>query len=462
MVHRALLVGVAAAAADFPRLPHEYPVPPIQTDTQKKIFAQTAAAAKQASEAATPQVLAFFDSQEFREAMKACCPSVASMTSQAILDKYRAEARAAELAHAFPASATSGSHFIDLTIEAAFEYPWFINEVQARLIDNNTKARSQNEIEEAIFGSVPFQIDQKPTWEEAADRLIYVASNMREFDFGSCTTFGDVTAVFDADYVKDMVVIAPMDTGLYWMHCRGSSQHHWGPQPNCSAWPSEVVGTLDHLDHLILPNLAYFYNSSESGQTIIDGAKAFFSHSAFDPDYASLPNITSAEVLMYLESNVMGNPRMAGGVKFLIGNFATLFGTDLGHRLQELAAYYAWPLFWAYGSGVSSLYTTVSLPGNRRIGDPVSVTNLTNVTPVPGQLASFESTWGEATSARAAQGGNVTAAQLQMWWGALEGSQVRVAPVTSASCVDTAHCVAIEVHSGQCICTKGSDQALLV
>eukprot|EP00438_Fugacium_kawagutii_P006917 Skav203583 [mRNA] locus=scaffold935:121945:131927:+ [translate_table: standard] len=94
------------------------------------------------------------------------------------------------------------------------------------------------------------------------------------------------TEIAERTHVKDSVVIAPYDTGLYVMDCCLTHRHTWRvggktcedggsqgfnrdlplpgtlnrsmlPPLNCSAWPRELpVGTLDHLDHLILPNLA--------------------------------------------------------------------------------------------------------------------------------------------------------------------------------------------------------------
>ena len=47
----------------------------------------------------SPQVLAFFDSAAFREMLKECCPAVATLTAEELLQRYRAEAEVAELAH---------------------------------------------------------------------------------------------------------------------------------------------------------------------------------------------------------------------------------------------------------------------------------------------------------------------------------------------------------------------------
>lgn len=46
------------------------------------------------------QVLSFFDSVGFREMLKGCCTEVANLTAEELLQRYRAEAQVAELAHA--------------------------------------------------------------------------------------------------------------------------------------------------------------------------------------------------------------------------------------------------------------------------------------------------------------------------------------------------------------------------
>lgn len=316
-------------------------------------------------------------------------------------------------------------------------------------------------IEEALFGCHPFAIDQHPSWDEAADRLIYVAHNMRQFDTGSSPGFGDVTAVFDTRYVHDMVLIAPMDTGLYWS-CHDPSSHHHTGSVNCSAWQPEVVGTLDHFDHLILPNFAYWYNTSTQNKTLVDGAVQLFSHSAFAGNYEDLPPADKQSLMAYWESNVLGNPRLEGGVKFLIGNFPTLFGTDDGRQLQRLADHYSWPLFWAFGYGSASSHShghSGPLLGNERLIDPEMASKVTNVTVPTDSISRFDEIWATASQARKLDS-NITADQFAQWWSALKDTQVRVAPVSASSCSNFDGCVGTVVGSGDCVCRI--DPTLLV
>jgi len=391
-----------------------------------------------------------------------CCPEIAALEARDILERYRAEVRAAELAHSFPASAGEG-HFVDLTIDGALEYSWFINEVQARILSYSDKPRDQDEIEEALFGCEPYARAKHPTWSEAADRLIYVAHNMRQVDTGSLPTFGDVAAVFDYEYVRKSVLIAPMDTGIYWMKCVEHEHMPWSKEElNCTAWADQVVGTLDHFDHLILPNLALPYNSSVTNLTIYDGAKALFSHSAFAGPYEDRAPITQQEMMHYWEPNILGNPRLPESVRFLVGNFATLFGTKDGLKLQSLAAHYAWPLFWAFGFGSDSSFEHgAAVSGNERLLDPSSAPQTNASVPVDA-LASFKRIWEAATETRAG-GTNGTWApeDVRRRWDALLQGQLRVAPLSASSCADLQGCVATAIDSRDCVC-KVSQEAALV
>lgn len=374
------------------------------------------------------------------------------MTSQELLERFREEARAAELAHSFPHSTDSTSHRQDFNLDVAMEFDWFINECQAQMIAGGSCVPQQAET--GLFGC-PNPVGSSTTWEEASSQLIYVAHNMRRSDFGSAPNFGDVTAIFNNAYVKDMVLIAPMDTGLYERNCNRTEGITAGPggQANCSAYePREaVVGTLEHHDHLILSNLYYF-----AGQTsVFENAKMEFERSAFAGDYTKIAALDPSEVMRYWESNIVGNPRLAGGVKLLIGNFKNLFGTDAGRQLQTVADQRALPLFWAHGTvsggGRRRRKTTEptagSAVGSERILDPTN--KHTNATVPSNAEGSFEELWSQVTSARA---GSVTDTQLDQFWSTLQAEQIRVAPMTALACAEVDLCVATDTSSGDCIC----------
>merc|ERR1719238_2238905 len=121
-------------------------------------------------------------------------------------------------------------------------------------------------------------------------------------------------------------------------------------------------------------------------RSVYDNAKLLFERSALAGDYTKLADLDSSEVMHYWESDILGNPRLSGGVKFLIGNFKNLFGTTAGKQLQTVADHYSWPLFWAHGtaSGGSrrrrktTVEASASVHGSERVLDPSNVhTNAT-------------------------------------------------------------------------------------
>jgi len=457
--------GLSQRAMSFPLLlallPSalaSFPVPPEQTKEQLSLFQKTAAAAKEASDAATPKVLEFFDSTEFRRVLQGCCPDVAGLKSTELLRRYRAEAQIAELSHALPSEPQKGQKkevFDDVTEKEVGHLSWFPNEFQSALMHNVTalSAPINNYAQQHIFGSAPFA-GMPPTWQEAENRLIYVAHNMRRLDTGSLPGFGDVTVVFNTSRVRNSVVIAPYDTGLFTMNCLFPHlliQKAKKPL-NCSAWPSPAVGTLDHLDHLIIPNLQIPYNRSVTNQTWKDGVRTLWSRAFTETPYEDLPPLTLNDMGSYLETDVLANPRLPDTVKYVIGNFPILFGTDDGRKLQQIAANRSWPLFWGVGNGEpvkkdKNFTDPTKYAGNERFADP-SIVALTNATLPWGAKGAFDKVWEEAALERSKR--NVTKEDVKRWWAAVSSSELRVAPLSASSCAIADRCVA--VAAGDCVC----------
>ncbi|CAE6913870.1 unnamed protein product [Symbiodinium sp. CCMP2456] len=435
-----------------------FPVPPEQTEEQLSLFEKTTAAAKEASEAATPKVLEFFSSPEFRGVLHECCPDVAALPSQELLERFRAEARVAELAHAFPAEfpAFWKNLYDDITEGELGGLSWLANQFQFELIHNMTVEYDAVYTygQEHVFGSKPFA-GKRPTWPEAANRLIYVAHNMRRLDTGAPAAFGDITVVFNTSHVRKAVLITAYDSGWYAMSC--VNREIVPKQPtrplNCSAWPPSAVGTLDHFDHLILPNLQVPYNSSATNKTWMDGVRTLWSRGLSAVPYEDLPGLTEDDMAMYMEADIFANPRFPHAVKHIIGNFPALFGTDDGRRLQRIAAERSWPLFWAVGDGKLTHLAIDTNPTpyrcNERFADP-AVGTITNASIPWASEQVFDKVWADVQLERSKR--NITEADVTRWWANISSSVLRVAPLTAASCVDVDHCVAVAVGSGDCIC----------
>lgn len=259
-----------------------FPTPPETTAAQKQVLATQKARAKEASDAATDKVIAFFDSSDFRSELTSCCPQAAKLSSQELLERLRAEMQAAELAHSFPAGSSSSGPDSDVIIDTIKQSDFWLNEWQVPIMKGGHAPTQFNPAEEGLFGCAPFLNDAKPTWEEASDRLIYIVQNTRQVDYGSRPTFGQISAIFKKSYVKDNVLIAAVDTGLWERSCNASRPRS---KVNCDAWSPHQVGTLDHLDHLILANFGSWATSRETSAQI---AGRFFARTPLAGNYLDL------------------------------------------------------------------------------------------------------------------------------------------------------------------------------
>jgi hypothetical protein len=279
-------------------------------------------------------------------------------------------------------------------------------------------------------------------------------------DFGSSPSFGDAAVVFKNSHVRDMVVIAGVDTGLWEMTCNKSSDSNesWGFDLNCSAWQPPIVGTMDYFDHLILSNL----NSWKGKATTAVEAARLFARMAFGGDYLKLPNLESADKEKYWEANILGNPSLAKGVSLIIGDFAHLFGTDKGRALQQLAEQRGWPLAWARGLLSESSHSSSDVPfaGNGRVLDPsVSSSKDLNASfPVEAQQ-DFADLWSTVEKSRSAA--TPSAEQWQGWWSTLSSNQGPLAPVTAFACSARNSCIGLNAGNGDCVCHSGGSTVIV-
>ena len=78
------------------------------TPYQQQYMSKVHAEAKVASDAATPAVLAALDDARLRAGLRACCPSVASLSSESLLQRFRDETAVSEMTHNFDVDLSSG------------------------------------------------------------------------------------------------------------------------------------------------------------------------------------------------------------------------------------------------------------------------------------------------------------------------------------------------------------------
>lgn len=91
----------AAAASNRSINSSPFPIPPVQTPMQKANVKRLAAAAAIKSPAATSTVLGLLETPAFRSDISACCPDLASLSAEDLLNQYRAEVAVTEIGHCF-------------------------------------------------------------------------------------------------------------------------------------------------------------------------------------------------------------------------------------------------------------------------------------------------------------------------------------------------------------------------
>mmetsp|Transcript_58919 Transcript_58919/g.108850 ORF Transcript_58919/g.108850 Transcript_58919/m.108850 type:complete len:481 (+) Transcript_58919:71-1513(+) len=448
--------GVALARAS--RDP--FPVPPRQSPTQKAVCQHHAPLAEAASAAATAKVLEFFDRADFRAGLEKCCSGIAKLPASEILERFREEVRAAELAHDFPAEAEDSKVFYDQTMSLMEEYPFFLNQWQAMVADEaegvprKAIAGALTVPEENLFGCPRFQNRSQPTWDEAAGRAIYTAHNLWLVDSSSSPHFGNVTAVFRYKSVQDLVVFAPIDTGLYYAACHDDMP----PGPpilpfNCKGWVPETLGTFAHFDHMILANWEVL--SGKHNVTVVEEALRFFNHSPFAlGNYSELATLNDVWIGDYWESLIFGAPQLATDIRFVLPVFS-MFGTSKGEHLQKLAERHSWPVLWVFGE-----VSNKDLPGKVRLLDPHSVAYAKlNVTVTEAMRQAYDDLWARVAAARK-QKGSLTEQESLEFWSELKEDQVWVAPATARVCGYDDSCIGAAIRSDNaCICSAAAHSA---
>ena len=239
-------------------------VPERQSARMVELFNEASTAAATASAAATPELLAYLDSSDFRRNISAHCGDIAKLPADQMLARYEEELGVVELIHNFDAIC-DGDHG-DTCVGLEKDSLYFHNLWQLKYLGlvNQTYGTGcvgfEDNAETQLYGFPSFTgRDGCPaSFAEASDRPLYVAFNALKLDVGN-PHFGDVSAVFRRGYVANMTVISPVDTGLWEMSCNmsGGHGHHHAPR-NCSAWAPRTVGTLEHNRHLVLANTRFW------------------------------------------------------------------------------------------------------------------------------------------------------------------------------------------------------------
>lgn len=376
--------------------------PPIMREVQTRALAALTDRARIASSAATPELLRLLGTAEVRSAVRRYVPSAAADTAEQLLDRLRFIFEHAEMLHNF-----EGGWDADLSVSYAqqnrmrhfpssFEVRYTTDVTSATASAAQGLAEQEREgyrvrhkdavANEGIFGLPPFGGDEKPrTYEDATSRLTYGALNLMRRGVGQ-TFYGDVAAVFHSRY-RSLAAVAPMDSGMWTMTCNESYRDELDAvrpprtslRINCSHPPTPgVPGAMDH----VILNYHRMRNVSASDSLDPDVQwRLAASGDAHSRDMivrllatwglpeerdAALRDLGSSDAFDYAEANIFGNVHFADrGVKMLVANLNTLFGTERGQRLREWARDAGLVLTWA-ASHLNDEETSAGARGVRR------------------------------------------------------------------------------------------------
>jgi hypothetical protein len=138
-------------------------------------------------------------------------------------------------------------------------------------------SRSQgqgNFTETAVYGAPACKDPHNCTWAEASNRIVYTTLGSHidglSRSVSPAMPWGDVTLLMKTGSgsssgggtasVRDMVGIAPLDTGSWEQGCVHKPPN-WPPFPAnppeacAAAWWPPILGTFDHFDHLLLGSI---------------------------------------------------------------------------------------------------------------------------------------------------------------------------------------------------------------
>ena len=230
-------------ASDAPPMQQQ---PPRMSAVQKRVMAQTAAAAKVASDAATAPLEKLLAAPEFTASLGGCCPELAGRTPSELLAMYAEQVAVTEVAHGFFAvNPPAQNNAADVNLTQAANATWFYNEWQLQVlfpdyisfwevIGGSCSLGPAAAAELGIFGLPPFSapIPRVPgafpggwpaSLAEASDRVVYTLFNQRRSALPTAP-WGDVSVIFAPSLTQDVVLLSPFDTGDYEVGCNHTYQ----------------------------------------------------------------------------------------------------------------------------------------------------------------------------------------------------------------------------------------------
>ena len=335
------------------------PLPPRQTADQALKMAQWRSQAEKLSTEAAPALRAYLDSPAIRDVLKDCCPGIAHEPADALLRRVNEELEASELVHNFGARPT-GNTVSDTTLQWQFynasgyfsgiwEYIFLTNgsnnDPLIKVVEEDLRGFR-------AFGNGTGAINPS-SFAEAVERPIYTALNTRQVDAGN-PDFGPVSVVFNTGYAKNMTFVTPADSGMFVAICnssfnKGNISSFW-PGPLDCTQPA-APGTFGALNHVLLASERLWRpaNTTSGSSPLASSLRRLYQRPA--------PPADTADTFTYLEADLAGNALLPAAVKFVIGGFSQLFGTEDGRLLQRWCAANGWALLWAPGLSCAAGYS---------------------------------------------------------------------------------------------------------
>lgn len=271
-----------------------------------------------------------------------------------------------------------------------------------------------------------------------------------------------------------------------WTNCKYN-----GPGDQCgncgafSSAPNEAQGTLRNYHHILAQNVDYFADITSD---TFPNDPSPSSSSRNDSDYASLPmrlaavlgrsaHATASRTRLshgddrdFIEADVVATISYAAGVKFLLADMPSLFGSPLGVELQYWAAQLGWGLVWSLGWEEGDWGRT--FPGgvgtskeDGRLLDLTALAAVRNASTNGGGAGSnltaldvqatrtYALKWDAIAAARREPAGALGLNWTDFWSAFTDDlpAAAFVVPLSAASCADIDRCIGV-TRDGDCMC----------
>ena len=425
-------------------------LPPVTTPGQEAAMEEARRIAQSTAGQYRQPLLDMLGSAEFKASMKGFnAPQVEGKTPEEILVMLGQDWRAGEVAHNFKAiPSNSTTPAIDISAKSVIGHELFYNMWQVLALglwDGAIASLAVQDLAEvALFDlpAIPAPLS-KPTMEAASNRLLYGATNFMQRASGN-PQFGDISFIFNNEYIYNNTAISAVDTGFYELICKHAGSANVTLPLNCTGLTEAKpfpLATFDHFEHAIYSNV-WFWNCSFLGQKMnpYDNLATIVAMYT-NEDYDAIPEAVANLDIAYAEANPLMNVRYNGGVKLAIFQFnPVLFGTTMGRELQGWAVDNNIVVAWTLDASDTRAPRYLS---NQRVLDPYVLSQVSsgrNQTTggFPALSAAFEKFWDNGT-------------EWATLWTHFKGTTLRAKPVGGRSCASLS-CSAVRVVDNTCVC----------